>query len=89
MRLKGGNSEFLQRYKIHTTGKPNSYSPNPDKATKGTVESGLKNLNKYTEVRLQIRRVEEDYYRKRFSKPSFIGFRELCQKPQKICTRKA
>lgn len=34
-------------YKIHTTGKPNSYNPNPDKATKGTVESGLKNLDKY------------------------------------------
>lgn len=32
-------------HKILTTGKPNSYNPNPDKATKGTVESGLKNLD--------------------------------------------
>nr|GMD19566.1 hypothetical protein Iba_chr07eCG9450 [Ipomoea batatas] len=27
-----------------TRGKPNSYSPNPDKATNGTAESGLMNL---------------------------------------------
>jgi hypothetical protein len=29
-----------------TPGKPSSYSPKPTRATKGTAESGLKNLQK-------------------------------------------
>jgi hypothetical protein len=33
---------------MHTTGNPNSYIPKPERATKGTAERGLKNLNKNT-----------------------------------------
>ena len=33
---------------MHTTGNPNSYIPKPDRATKGTAERGLNNLNKNT-----------------------------------------
>jgi len=34
---------------MHTTGNPNSYSPKPERATNGTAERGLKNLNKNTQ----------------------------------------
>lgn len=34
-----------------TPGKPNSYSPKPTRDTKGTTESGLKNLKKEVELR--------------------------------------
>jgi hypothetical protein len=33
---------------MHTTGNPNSYIPKPERATKGTAERGLNNLNKNT-----------------------------------------
>jgi len=36
-----------------TPGKPSSYSPKPTRATKGTAESGLKNLQKKKKTFMQ------------------------------------
>ena len=39
-------------YKFHTTGKPNSYSPKPERATKGTADNGLRNLDKQNNYKI-------------------------------------
>jgi hypothetical protein len=39
-----------------TPGKPSSYSPKPTRATKGTAESGLKNLQKIKKIDESLRK---------------------------------